>query len=403
MEKMTDILKWLDGQKTAMVELARKWSDINTHGSNPAGISQLSKEITRSFSVFGEEVRPVELPSYEMINEKGEAESFGVVPALTLTKRPVAPKQVLFVCHMDTVHMPDGPFQTCQTMDEYTIKGPGITDAKGGIVVMLKALEAVEQCAFREKFGWKVIINTDEEIGSPSSGGMLMKEAAQFDLGLVFEPSLPNGDLVSQRKGSGNFTVVVKGKSAHAGRNPQEGRNAIEALALWITRVKDIFSNKDDFTVNVGKMHGGTAANVVADFAMAHLNVRYNSPDMQTLFDREIDKITGAVESERDVQIDIYGKFSAPPKPFDKNTEGLFGLVKECARELQFDLNWTKSGGVCDGNRLAAAALPTIDTLGVQGGNIHSNDEYVLTDSFTQRAKLTALFLSRWINKDKRL
>lgn len=401
MEKITDILKWLDGQKTVMVDLARKWSDINTHRSNTAGLQKQSKEMARSFSVFNEEVKSVELPSYETINAKGEVETFNVAPALTVTKRPFAPKQVLFVCHLDTVHLADGPFQKCQNIDEFTIKGPGITDAKGGIIVMLKAIEAIEQCAFCDQFGWKVIINTDEEIGSPSSGGMLVKEAGQFDLGLVFEPSLPNGDLVSQRKGSGNFTVVVKGKSAHAGRNPQEGRNAIEALAYWITKVKDVFFNQDDFTVNVGKVHGGTAANVVADFVLAELNVRYNSLDRQKTFDHEISKITECVEKERDVQIDIYGKFSAPPKPFDQPVQGLFTMVKECARELEFDLNWTKSGGVCDGNRLAAAGLPTIDTLGVQGGNIHSHDEYVLVDSFTQRAKLTALFLSRWINKEK--
>ena len=158
---------------------------------------------------------------------------------------------------MDTVYAVDHPFQKSVRIDDKILRGPGATDAKGGIVVMLVVLQAFERSPWAEKVGWEVLINPDEEIGSPGSAPLLIQAAKRNHLGLVFEPSLPDGNLVGARKGSGNFTVIARGKAAHAGRDPQLGRNAIDALARFIVALASLDDSGDATTTNVGSHPGG--------------------------------------------------------------------------------------------------------------------------------------------------
>jgi len=267
-------------------------------------------------------------------------------------------------------------------------------------VVLLKTLEAFEQSSQKDNIGWKVIINSDEEIGSPSSAFLFDEQSDRCQLGLVFEPSLPNGHLIGARKGSGVFTLIAKGKSAHAGRNIDEGKNAIDALAQCITPISQLHRKRKGLTVNAGIVHGGIASNVVAESAMARYNIRFiNEKDFEFV-QENIDKILKNVEKSTGVTITCESRLSAKPKPLEGKTLDVFKHVQQCGNDLGFDIQWENSGGVCDGNRLQAAGLPTVDTLGVQGGEIHSDQEYVLLESLVERTKLATLCLLKWANDE---
>lgn len=224
-------LDWIKGQQDHMVSLVERWAAVNSGSRNTAGLNTLLDLLIDDFSTLGGEMRSPSLPPQTMVDSRGEPTEVPVGKALSIVKRPSAPLKVFLGIHYDTVFQADHPFQECSRIDRDRLKGPGVADAKGGLAVMLTALEALERSPWTQNIGWEILINPDEEIGSPGSAELLRAAAKRNHLGLLFEPALPGGALVSSRRGSGNFTVVVRGRAAHAGRNPGEGRNAIHLLA----------------------------------------------------------------------------------------------------------------------------------------------------------------------------
>ncbi len=395
MSKNTSVLDWIDTQHQSMVDLVTRWAKINTHTFNLTGLSELSKDIQWNMQVLQGKMETLNLPGMEFVNSRGEIEERPLGAAIKMTKRPEAPKQVLLVCHMDTVYHPDTAAKSAVELEDGFLRGPGATDAKGGIVVMLKALEAIERSSVKNNLGWAVFLNSDEEVGSPGSKQFLQELAPKSQIGLVFEPCLPNGNLVGERKGSGNFTLIVRGRSAHAGRDLHLGRNAIDVLAKCIIKINSLTNTRHGLTVNIGLIEGGQALNVVPDMAIARFNIRLEKAEDEAHVWVDLKQIIVEMEKIDGIYVKLHGGFSSPPKVFDAKTSNLFHHAKACAQELGFDLDWQASGGVCDGNRLAAAGLPNIDTLGPRGGNIHSSNEFLAVESLTQRTKLAALFLMK--------
>jgi glutamate carboxypeptidase len=211
---------------------------------------------------------------------------------------------------------------------------------------------------------------------------------------LTYEPAaLPDGTLAGARPGSGNFAIVVHGRSAHAGRNPEDGRNALLAaadLALRLDRMK-----RDGLTVNPSRIEAGSPSNVVPDLAILRVNLRPRTPEIEAAANREIAEAVAAVTAEREVRIEVSGGFGRPPKPLTPEAEALFGLVKQAGADLGQPIAWQPSGGVCDGNNIAACGVPVVDTMGVRGGKIHSMEEFLITESLAERAALSALTILR--------
>jgi glutamate carboxypeptidase len=259
-------------------------------------------------------------------------------------------------------------------------------------------LKAVERSSLADRFGYEVVINSDEEVGSPASAALLARSAQGKTAALTYEPAaLPDGTLAGARPGSGNFSIVVHGRSAHAGRNPEDGRNALLAaadLALRLDRLR-----RDGLTVNPSRIDGGSPSNVVPDLAILRVNLRPRTPEMEAEAKREIDTLIGAVAAERDVQIDVSGGFGRPPKPLTPEAEALFNLVRRAGADLGQSIAWQPSGGVCDGNNIAACGVPVVDTMGVRGGKIHSMEEFLLVDSLPERAALSALTILRLVQE----
>jgi glutamate carboxypeptidase len=295
---------------------------------------------------------------------------------------------------MDTVYGIDHEFQETRWIEDGVLNGPGVADMKGGLAVMLAAIKGVEQSSIAERIGYEVVIDSDEEVGSPSSAALLMQAARHKLAALTYEPSaLPDGTLAGARPGSGNFSFVVHGKSAHAGRNPGDGRNAILAAAELALRFEKLI--RDGLTVNSSRIEGGGPSNVVPDLAVLRVNMRPRTPEIEAETKRQIEEIVAVVAVERDLTIHAHGGFGRPPKPMSPEIEKLFGVVKQAGADLGQQIAWQSSGGVCDGNNIAACGVPVVDTMGVRGGKIHSAEEFLIVESLAERAALSALTILR--------
>jgi glutamate carboxypeptidase len=302
--------------------------------------------------------------------------------------------QLLFTGHMDTVFGPDHAFQQTRWLEDGVLNGPGVADMKGGLAVMLAALKAVETSLIADRFGYEVVINSDEEVGSPASALLLAQSAGGKRAALTYEPAaLPDGTLAGARPGSGNFAIVLRGRSAHAGRNPEDGRNALLAAADLALRLDGL--KRNGLTVNPSRIEGGSPSNVIPDFALLRVNLRPRTPEIEAEAKREIDAAVAAVAAERDVQIELSGGFGRPPKPLTPEAEALFNVVRQAGADLGQSIGWQPSGGVCDGNNIAACGVPVVDTMGVRGGKIHSMEEFLIVESLSERAALSALTILR--------
>ena len=388
-------LDWLDSQREHMVFLTESWSRINSGSYNIDGLRAMRSALADNFHWLGGEQEVIPLPPLMSIDAKGNEVAIPIAEALTIRKRPEAKLQILLVGHMDTVYGIDHPFQQPKFISETILNGPGVADLKGGLVVMLKALEVLERSPWASQIGWQVVLNPDEEIGSISSDPLLKQAAQGKALGLVYEPALADGSLAGQRKGSGNFSIVVHGRAAHAGRNPEEGRNAVVAASKLAVAIAHLNGMREGVTLNVAKIEGGSALNVVPDTAVLRFNIRTHETADEAWVLGEIDGLTERLNACEGYKATRHGFFTRAPKPMAPEIQAIFDMVLDCGQMLGLDIQIKPSGGCCDGNNLWRHGLPNVDTLGVRGANIHSSEEIVYLDSLTERAKLSALLLMR--------
>ena len=377
-----------------MLDQVLAWSAINSGSRNLGGLERMADVLVDAFSALPGILRLDNPARVEAVDAAGRSAKIEHGRHLHLTVRPTAPVQLLLTGHMDTVYAADHPFQATRWLEDGVLNGPGVADMKGGLAVMLAALKAVEGRAGADRLGYEVVINSDEEVGSPASAALLEQAARGKRAALTYEPAaLPDGTLAGARPGSGNFAFVVRGRSAHAGRNPEDGRNALTAAAELALRLEAL--RRDGLTVNPSRIEGGGPSNVVPDLAVLRVNLRPRTPEIEAEARVAIDQAVAAVAAERDVQIEPSGGFGRPPKPLTAAAEKLFSLVRQAGADLGQKIAWQPSGGVCDGNNIAACGVPVVDTMGVRGGKIHSPEEYLIVDSLAERAALSALTILR--------
>lgn len=388
-----ETLAWIDARAAAtrdeLIRLARQ----NSGSFNADGVRAVALRMAELFAPLGAQVSLVRMADFADTDNDGERHQRPLGPALSIRKRPDAPLRVFVGGHLDTVYGIDHPFQDVDQPDQDTLHGPGVADLKGGLLVAWLALSALERHPDRDRIGWEVLFNPDEEIGSLSSAPLLAEAARRNHFGLVFEPSFPDGMLAGARKGSGNFDVVVHGRAAHAGRNPEAGRNAIAAAAELVGALQTLNGRRAGVTVNVGYVHGGRALNVVPDRCVVKFNVRTRLPEDEAWLQSEFEAILARIRGRDGISADVFGGFTRPPKRIDERIARLNGLLAEAGRQLGLQLEFRDTGGCCDGNNLAAAGLPNVDNLGVVGADIHSESERMRITSLAERGKLSALLL----------
>ena len=378
----------------SMLTQVESWAAINSGTGNLTGLAKIAALLADAFAALPGELLLVDPAVEESVSPEGNKTVIQRGKHLHLSVRPSANRRVLLTGHMDTVFPVDHSFQTLREVGPGIINGPGTADMKGGIAVMLAALRAFETSADASALGYDVLINSDEETGSTSSAALIARLAQGKIAALTYEPSaLPDGTLAGARPGSGNFSFIITGKSAHAGRNPEDGRNAVlaaAALAIELAAMK-----APGLSVNPARIDGGGPNNVVPDHAVLRVNLRPATPAIEAQAKASIDNIAAGIAAAHEVSIHMHGGFGRPPKPMDAEAEALFGLVRQCGADLGQTIGWQASGGVCDGNNIAACGIPVVDTMGVRGGAIHSSDEYMIVASLAERAMLSALTLQR--------
>lgn len=388
-------LKWIETQRERMTSLVEQWANINSGSDNLQGLATMLAEARQAYAPLGDLTQDIRLPNRLTITEKGVVESKPSANGLSIIKRASAPLQVFLNGHIDTVYSSHDTFQKCHRDSPDLMIGPGVTDMKGGLVILLLALEALERSPFRSGLGWEVFLCPDEEIGSPSSCYYLQRRAPYFDFGMIVEPQFPDGAFVSARKGSCTFALVAHGKSAHDGRNFHEGINAIAALLRPLQKIQELNRPRSATTINIGTIRGGTATNQVPDVAMARICLRAAT---QTDLRHYQALLYDIVEEENTAgaRLELHQFTMRRPKSFDSDTQALFNTAKRCAEHLGLPMTWRESGGVSDGNTLEALGLPVIDTMGAAGGGIHTHNEYIDLDKLVPRAQHLALMLMHY-------
>ena len=377
-----------------MLDQVLGWAAVNSGSRNLGGLERMADLLADAFAALPGLLRLEQPQPVEAVDAAGKTIQLKHGRHLHLSVRPTAPLQLLFTGHMDTVFASDHAFQETRWLEDGVLNGPGVADMKGGLAVMLAALKAVERSPQADRLGYEVVINSDEEVGSLGSAALLAQAAQGKRAALTYEPAaLPDGTLAGARPGSGNFAIVVHGRSAHAGRNPEDGRNALLAAADLALRLDEL--RRDGLTVNASRIEGGSPSNVVPDLAILRVNMRPRTPEIEDQARRGIDEAVAAVAAEHDVTIEPSGGFGRPPKPLTPEAEALFNLVRQAGEDLGQPIAWQPSGGVCDGNNIAACGVPVVDTMGVRGGKIHSMEEYLITESLGERAALSALAIMR--------
>lgn len=378
----------------AMLAQVQAWSAINTGTANLPGLAAQAAALAEAFAELPGRVELVDPAPVTAIAADGSAFDKPHGQHLVVRVRPEANRRILLTGHMDTVFPAGHAFQHQRWLDAETLNGPGVADMKGGIAVMLHALLAFEASPHASALGYDVLINSDEETGSLASAALIAELAAGKLAALTYEPAaLPDGTLAHERGGTGNYSITFTGKSAHAGRNPHEGRNAIVAAADLILRLKALES--DDLTVNPARLEGGAANNVVPDHAVLRFNIRPRTIEAGEAFDHALNHLLIDIETQHEVSTHRHGGVTRPPKKVDARAQALFDLVRQCGAELGQDIRWQSTGGVCDGNNIAACGVPVVDTMGVCGGAIHSPDEYLIVPSLATRAALSARVIER--------
>jgi glutamate carboxypeptidase len=391
-----DVLASVVTKRGHLVETVQSWSSINTHSGNMGGLGRFADVAKEALEKLPGTVTVSKPAPVQAITSSGTLAPLQHGDNLHLVVRPEAPVQLLLTGHMDTVFPAASDFQTPRWLDEATLNGPGVADMKGGLLVMIAALAAFEQSTQAQNIGYQVVLNSDEEISSLGSAALLTASAAKAQIGLVYEPSaLPDGTLAGARKGIGTYAIVARGISAHAGRNPEEGRNAIAAVADFFMSAQALNGKREGLTVNVARLEGGSATNVVPSLAIGRFEVRVWTHEDRHWAENMLQQLTADIARKHDLVVALQGAFNRPPKPMDKSTMQLFEAVRACGHDLGMKIGWRPSGGCCDGNNLAAAGLPVVDTLGVRGGAIHSPEEFLIADSLVERAQLSALLLMR--------
>lgn len=305
--------------------------------------------------------------------------------------------QVLLLGHFDTV-WPVGQLQRMPLKREGgKLYGPGVFDMKAGIGLATLATRALLEHGGLDGARIVMVWTTDEEVGSKTSRALIETEAARSQAVLVFEPSLPGGALKTSRKGVGQFELVARGVSAHAGLDPGKGVSAVRELARQILAIDDLQDPANGVTLTAGLISGGTRVNVVPAEARATIDARAITRADAARIERAMRGLQPAIPG---ASLEVTGGFDRPPLERTADVVRLFTLAQGVAAELGVRLEEGSAGGGSDGNFTAALGIPTLDGFGAIGDGAHAIHEHVDIDALVPRAATIAGVLRRLLSPE---
>jgi glutamate carboxypeptidase len=306
--------------------------------------------------------------------------------------------RILLIGHMDTVFAEgaaqERPFTLGERNGMRVATGPGVLDMKSGLLIGMYGLHLLIQTQQANYRSVTCIWNSDEEVGSPSSKALIQEIARRSDAVIVLEPGRAIDSVVSSRRGSGQYRIEVHGVAAHAGVEPQNGRNAIHELAYKVLAAQAINGTISGVTLSVGIIRGGERTNVVPDFAYCEMDVRVSDQKGLQALETALQKVAAKthIDGTRTV---LSGGMNSMPFERSKRNEPLVECVRAVGAELGLKIRDLSSGGASDANNTSAVGIPTIDGLGAGGGLAHNPGEYVELDYIPTRIALLAGLVER--------
>jgi glutamate carboxypeptidase len=365
---MSSLAFFNDHQKDFLDEL-RALTEIETPTKEAECLERAAEFLAERLHPFGRFER-VDLPEYG--------------PLLRLV-RAGAGAHVLLLAHFDTV-WPLRSWSSLWRVEGDRAFGPGVYDMKGGLLFIIWLLRFLDGQGLTHPH-LEILLNPDEEVGSPASRGHIEEAAQRADFVLVLEPSNGKGALKLARKGSGEYVLRIKGRATHQGVDPDSGANAVVEAAHQIMRLTDLADSARGTTVGPNVISGGSISNVVADHAELLVDVR-------TWSRSESDRIERALRSLEPVlagiEIEVSGGWNRPPMEPSPATFDLYNRIVEVGRGLDLDLPWVRWGGSSDANLAAAVGAATVDGLGPVGAGAHQTDEHILFSALPSRLALLA-------------
>ena len=370
---------------TGSLELLSQLVKINSHSQNISGISEIRKILIPEFQKLGFTARHYDLDNQHII---------------TSIDFPGQNPIVLLIGHLDTV-FPASAKVGKEGTEENRIYGPGIIDMKGGVVVILKALEKL---SLEERKKIRIVLNDDEELASVYSREKLKEIAKNIPFGLVFEPGLPDGSLVTSSSGGRWIKLTIEGKAAHAGLEHMKGLNACAELAHQITRLHALTDYSKRLTLNIGTIEGGTEPNVVCEKASVKLDVRYVNPsDLDDLL-KKIEQISLHPHVRNNqlglVPICKQETLVVVPSMPESSTRTLFALAQEVSEKLGKKVRGEHVGYATDGNQLVEIGTQLLVGLGPYGGGMHTDQEFMNREALDERITLSTHLIRKILSRD---
>lgn len=376
-----EIYSWLRAHQREIVRLLERMVNIESPSHDKAAVDRMGSMVAAEWKRRGARVRILRQ------RERGNH-----VRAEISLARHAAPGQILVLGHLDTVYPPGALRKMPFRVSNGRAFGPGTFDMKGGLAIALAAVDALRALRIRPKRKIVFLWTSDEEIGSGSSRRAIEAEARRSKAVMVLEPAFGgDGRLKTQRKGVGEAEIIVTGRSAHAGIDPERGVNAVHELALQIARLLKFNDARRGITVQANVIDGGTASNVVPERARAQVDLRVARAADVAALNRKLHAIRPILRGARIV---IKGGVNRPPMERTKESGALFSHAQKIAREIGFALGEAATGGGSDGNFTAALGIPTLDGLGAVGEGAHSPRECVVVRALPRRAALLASLLA---------
>jgi len=360
--------------------------NIDSGTFTKAGIDRVGAYLQERFQAFGFSTR------FERQEEYGDH-----LVATHAGKSQHGPRIVL-IGHIDTV-FPEGeverrPFSISQRDGTRIATGPGVLDMKSGVLIGMYALRLLIEAQEANYSSVTFICNSDEEIGSPSSRQLIQELAQQADAVLVLEPGRAKETIVSSRKGCGQYRVEVHGVPAHAGVEPDRGRNAILELSYQVQKMQALNGTIPGATLSVGIIRGGDRTNVVPDYAYFDMDIRTVDQASHKALEAAMRQVTYQ-NKLNGTRITLSGSMLCQPFERTKRNARLVELAKEAGSELGLKIQDAGSGGASDANTTSAMGVPTLDGLGAGGGLAHNPGEFIELDYLPTRVALATGLLRR--------
>jgi len=358
-----------------MLELIEKIVNIDSGSYDKEGIDQVGNVLIEQYEKLGFTV------------ERHENENHG--DNLVLQHKEAKDPKVLILAHMDTVFPKGTAEERPFSIKDGRAYGPGVVDMQSSLVSVIYAIKGLQEENNDAYKNVQIVLNSDEEIGSPTSRELIEQLSEGKQYALVMESGRANGAIVSARRGGGGYTLTVKGKAAHSGVAPEDGISAVEELAHKIIKLEQLNDHENGIAINVGIINGGAATNMIPDYAKAEIDVRITREDQGPVIDQKIKDIC-ATSDVPGTELTLEGGINRPPLELNDRNKELLQIVKEVGSSIGVTIEDVHTGGGSDASFPSALGVATIDGLGPVGGELHNENEYMVIETLTERCNLLA-------------